>query len=225
MTNSKLEAVYQPYDFEKKYKTTSPDIQVLVDEFDEKLLKCVDKLNESDTQNNLQLIAVYREQAVNLRRSTIVRYNERGYLLDNDREVLGRVIQSFDDLLADRFDDDNNYQISLLAREFEKEAKDFEFTATIYNFLAATCIVLAFSLAAFTYGISLLFLAPAFLLSWSGDDNSDLEYSTLATQKETISFAETSQGLFSSTSDKGGELNPLRQEDEHEDGSKHRKHE
>ncbi|MCH9757325.1 MAG: phage holin family protein [Gammaproteobacteria bacterium] len=223
MTYLKLNDVYQLYDFKEKYGDKKPSFTELLKEFDSQLLACVNKLHEVDNQKNPEAIAAYQEQAINLRRFIKESKNE---------QVLARAIQSFDDLLVGKIDDENNYQLLLLARRFEElahtegvSANIFAFGAAVEAFLGVGCLVVALVLAIPTGGISLLFLIDTVVAGCAAgilleERNEILENKEKATsRKEKItSFAETSQGLFSSDSDHQEDTNnkDLEQQQRHE---------
>ncbi|MCH9757324.1 MAG: hypothetical protein K0U37_09070 [Gammaproteobacteria bacterium] len=199
-------AVYQMYDFEKKYGDVNPEHYVLLRMFNTKLEQCLEKMRKEDGLGQEGCAALYEEQAIELRNfiyeadwST----RKEGELVGIPwiREVLARSIQCFDDVLENKQNDDNSKQLLILARDVGKRARNEKVEAALYHFVSITTVVLAIAFVGPTSGASLFLLFGTLLAESKAIPATGKGIQFEKQHQQLSSFTEKGRGFFSSVPD------------------------
>ncbi|MCH9757323.1 MAG: phage holin family protein [Gammaproteobacteria bacterium] len=224
MSYVKLNGTYKRYDFGGRRNTSH---KALLKEFDKKLELVLDKIKSEGTEEQQEYAVFYRRRADELR--TIVETFKSGGYVQYDREILGRSIQSFDDLLAGRVNEENNQQSLLLARDLGQDANLEAVGAAFIGLMALSFLVISLVFAIPSGGLSLLFLIDFVPYAAVAGFFAYESHEVSKTKEKATSFIDASHSMFSKGSGEGGTSNPLHHEDEHDeqhgaDGDKSRHH-
>ena len=199
----------------KSIHYNTPTDKALLSEFDDKLLLVLEKLREKGTEEQKEAIGLYKVQADELKAAASDMLDMR----DNSfkgKEMLARSIQTLDDLLADRNNEENNEQSLVLARDIGKSANGNAAAAASFGFLGVTFVVLAVVLAVTLTPVALLFLIELVPCGAGVVLGTDLSLSAAEGKEAFTSFTETGKGFFSDTEEGG---TPEKEQDDKQKGS------